>query len=131
MLFDIELAGPGLIPLDEPWLHGTERTRPSPALWGYGAQPIMEAGRWNKPFLAGNVVFGDTDECAGGASVQISRGGQVVAEAVADEFGDFTIERLDADADNEAAVSAAGYHAAGVPAKLRQSLNMGSIVLDR
>jgi len=43
----------------------------------------------------------------------------------------FMIEKLDADADYEATVNGAGYHAASVPVKLRQSLNMGSIVLDR
>ena len=100
----------------------------------FGAQPRVyykNLYRWNKPFLAGNVVFGDTDECAEGANVRISRGGQAVAEARADEFGDFMIEKLEVDTEYEVSAGAAGYQAASVPVKLEKSLNMGSVVLEK
>jgi Fe-S-cluster-containing dehydrogenase component len=92
---------------------------------------IKNLYRWNKAFLAGNIVFGDTDECAAGASVRISRSGQPVAETAADEFGDFMVEKLETGDEYEVSVDAAGYQPASVPVKLRKSLNMGSVVLKK
>jgi Fe-S-cluster-containing dehydrogenase component len=99
-----------------------------------GSQPRVyykNLHRWNKAFLAGNVILGDTDECGEGASIRLSSGGQVVAEAVADEFGDFFIEKLETGTDYEVSARAEGYRPASAPVRLQKSWNMGSIRLEK
>ena len=52
---------------------------------------------FDKAFIAGNVVFGDTDECAEGAKVTVTAGagGAVAGEAVASNYGDFYVDKLE------------------------------------
>jgi Fe-S-cluster-containing dehydrogenase component len=99
-----------------------------------GTQPRVyykNLHRWTDPFLAGNVVFGDTDECAAGAAVRLERAGEVVAESTANEFGDFLIEKLKAGEDYELSVEVPDYEPTRVPVVLDKSWNMGSVFLQR
>ena len=87
--------------------------------------------RWTHVFLAGNVVFADTDECGEGAKATLSLAGAVVAELMADEYGDFRIEKLEAGKDYELLVEAPGYESRRMPVKFDKSWNMGSVHLRR
>ena len=51
--------------------------------------------RWNQVFLAGNVVYKDTDEVAEGVRVTLVKDGQTVGEAESNNYGDFKIDRLE------------------------------------
>ena len=51
--------------------------------------------RWNQVFLAGSVVYRDTDELAEGVTVTLAREGQTVGEAASNNYGDFKVDRLD------------------------------------
>ena len=87
--------------------------------------------RWTKSFIAGNVVFGDTDECAEGVAARLSHAGQPVAEVVTDEYGDFRIEKLDAGKEYELTIESAGYKSKSMPVKFDASWNMGSVFLQK
>jgi Fe-S-cluster-containing dehydrogenase component len=51
--------------------------------------------RWEKVFLAGNVVYQDTDEVAEGVKVMVQKGGRTFGEAESDNYGDFKVDRLE------------------------------------
>ena len=51
--------------------------------------------RWNQVFLAGNVVFKDTDEAAEGVKVTLVKDGLIVGGAESNNYGDFKIDRLE------------------------------------
>jgi Fe-S-cluster-containing dehydrogenase component len=87
--------------------------------------------RWTNPFLAGNAVFADTDECAAGATVRLERGGQVIAEATADEFGDFMFEKLQAGKEYDVIIAASGYQKSRTPVTVDTSSNIGFVFLQR
>ena len=86
---------------------------------------------WTKALLAGSVVFGDTGECAEGAVATVTSGAQKVGEATADNYGDFYVDRLEPGADYTLTVVAGGYAPSSTAIKLDQSLNVGSVVLER
>ena len=68
--------------------------------------------RYTKAFIAG-TVSAERDgvvDCVAGAEVALSRGGAVVAQATTDAYGDFKIDRLEADGSTyEIRVTAPGY----------------------
>jgi len=86
---------------------------------------------WTKSFIAGSVVFADTDECAEGAKVTLKSGGTTVAEAATDNFGDFLIDGLELAKDYEVAVTTGGYKPVARAVSLDKSLNIGSIFLEK
>lgn len=86
---------------------------------------------WTKSFIAGSVVYADTDECAEGAKVTLRSGGVTVAEAVTDNFGDFLIDGLELAKDYEVAVTTGGYKPVARAVSLDKSLNIGSIFLEK
>jgi len=88
--------------------------------------------RWTTAFVAGSVVFADTDECAEGATVTVARDGATVGEATSNNYGDFLVDELDPGLQYEVTVSAPGYAPARctvTPGEL--SLTMERVFLDK
>lgn len=65
--------------------------------------------RWTKAFLAGSVVFADTDECAEGVTVSVSRNGSDIGATTTNNYGDFLIDELEPTAHYTVRVSAEGH----------------------
>jgi Fe-S-cluster-containing dehydrogenase component len=90
---------------------------------------------FDKAFIAGNVVFGDTDECAEGAKATVSLsagpGGAAAGEAVASNYGDFYVDKLEPGQEFTVTVTAPGYAPANATVKLDKSVNLGTIILSK
>lgn len=86
---------------------------------------------WTKAFVAGNVVFGDTDECAEGAKATVTLDGKTVGEATASNYGDFYVDYLEPGGEYTLTVEAAGYASVTKTVKLDKSLNVGTVVLTK
>jgi Fe-S-cluster-containing dehydrogenase component len=84
-----------------------------------------------KAFIAGNVVYGDTDECAEGAKATVTEGGRKVGEAVASNYGDFYVDGLEPVGEYTLTIEAPGYKPVTRTIKLDQSLNIGTLVLAK
>jgi Fe-S-cluster-containing dehydrogenase component len=83
-----------------------------------------------KNFVAGTVVFGDTDESGKGATVTLT--GEDGAKTVeADAFGDFEFEGLPDGKVYKVTVSAPGYKSEECEVKTYKSLYLGEIVLTK
>jgi Fe-S-cluster-containing dehydrogenase component len=76
--------------------------------------------KWDKAFLAGSVVFGDTGECAEGAAVTIMRDGATVGEGVTNNYGDFRIDKLEP-GEYSVSISAPGYREVDLTATVGMS----------
>jgi Fe-S-cluster-containing dehydrogenase component len=87
--------------------------------------------RWQKLFLAGSVAARDTDECAEGATVALESRGRAVARTTTDNYGDFWFEGLEASGVDRIVVTLPGYADYAAPVSLQESLNLGTILLDR
>jgi Fe-S-cluster-containing dehydrogenase component len=83
-----------------------------------------------KNFVAGSVVFGDTDECAKGVTVTLQGEGGTVNTAT-DAFGDFEFEGLPDNKSYKVTVSAPGYKAQEFEVKTYKSLYLGDIFLQK
>ena len=88
--------------------------------------------RWTKAFIAGAVVYGDSDECAEGATMTVALGGRPVGEAASDNFGQVLVDKLEPGTEYSVTVAAAGYR----PAVLTvtpgaASVNLGAVVLEK
>ena len=88
-----------------------------------------------KAFIAGNVVFGDTDECAEGATATVmaggAPGGAVIGQAVANNYGDFYVDKLEPGQEYAVKVEAAGYAPVSCTVDLDKSLSLGTMKLAR
>jgi Fe-S-cluster-containing dehydrogenase component len=88
-----------------------------------------------KAFIAGNVVFADTDECAEGAVVTVTAGradGPVAGDATTSNYGDFYVDKLEPGREYTVNVGAAGYAPVASTVHLdSRSLNLGTIRLVR
>jgi len=87
--------------------------------------------KWEQVFLAGRVAFTDTDECAEGATVTVTRDGLLAGEAVVNNYGEFTVEKLEPGATYQVTIEAAGYQAHSATVTLEESLTMGLVMLER
>jgi Fe-S-cluster-containing dehydrogenase component len=87
--------------------------------------------RWTKCFLAGNMVLGDTDECAEGARVVVEKGGKPVGEDAANCYGDFVVDGLEPGQAYSLSVSAPGYETVRMEATPEVSINLGQITLTK
>jgi Fe-S-cluster-containing dehydrogenase component len=87
--------------------------------------------RWEKVFVAASLAYRDTDECAEGAQVTVSKEGVTVGEGVANNYGEFVVDKLEPGAEYDIVVKAAGYRDHSVKASPRESLNLGLILLER
>ena len=88
-----------------------------------------------KAFIAGNVVFGDTDECGEGATATVTAGGApggaVIGQAVANNYGDFYVDKLEPGQECAVKVEAAGYAPVSCTVDLDKSLSLGTMKLAR
>ena len=87
--------------------------------------------RWDKVFVAASVAYEDTDECAENAQVRVAEGGTTVGEGATNNYGEFTVDRLEPDGRYEVSVTAAGYKPYTVEVTLEKSLNLGLILLQK
>jgi Fe-S-cluster-containing dehydrogenase component len=85
---------------------------------------------WTKSFIGGTVVFRDTDECADGAIARIVSDGRDLAQAVANNYGDFRIDGLRG-GHYELVVGATGYDSVTLAVDLAESKSLGVIFLER
>jgi len=83
-----------------------------------------------KRFIAGAVVFGDTDACGEGAKVMLEGDGEK-REVKADNYGDFEFEGLSADKTYTVRVEQAGYKAHKTEAKTKVDVYLGDMVLAK
>lgn len=83
-----------------------------------------------KKFIAGAVVFGDTDECAEGAAVTLSGDG-TEKMVKADNYGDFEFEGLPDDREYTITIKHRGYKSQKLQAYTRNDVYLGDIVLQR
>jgi Fe-S-cluster-containing dehydrogenase component len=87
-----------------------------------------------KRFVAGTVVFGDTDGCGEGAEITVVGPGKVAGEtasasAWANNFGDFEFEDLAANATYQVRITAPGHESRELTAKTFTDVYLGEIVL--
>jgi Fe-S-cluster-containing dehydrogenase component len=87
--------------------------------------------RWDKVFVAVNVAYKDTDECAEGARMTVKTAGAHAGEAVANNYGDVRVDGLEPGVEYEVVVEAAGYRPYTAKVKLDESRNLGIVLLER
>lgn len=86
--------------------------------------------RYEKCFIAGNVAFQDTDECAEGAKVTLRKGAKVLGTVETNNYGDFKVDNLDEKSGKYMLeVDYPGYDKKKVEIDLKTSVNVGSIFL--
>jgi len=100
-----------------------------------GARPRVyyrNLWRYSKCFIGGSLAA-DTNgavDCIEGASVRLLKDGQVIAETVSDNYGDFKFDRLEENSGSYAVeISADGRAKKVVEANLGASINLGEIRL--
>ena len=83
------------------------------------------------PVIAGSVALKDSDECAEGAKVTLSKGSQkAAAEALTNNYGDFKIDDLEKKSGNYRLVIAyPGHKNKELSVELTTSINLGTIFL--
>jgi len=97
-----------------------------------GTQPRVyyrNLHRWTKAFVAVNVVFGDSDECAEGALATVQLDGVTVGEGVTDNFGDVVVDKLEPGKEYVLSVSCDGYEPVAVPVKVAESITLEPVFL--
>jgi Fe-S-cluster-containing dehydrogenase component len=87
--------------------------------------------KWTKVFIAGSAVFEDTDECGEGARVTVEGESVFATEAVANNYGEFLIDRLDPGKEYTVRIDAPGYRTFVKTVRADESVNLGTIVLSR
>ncbi len=88
--------------------------------------------RWTHAFVAGNVAFKDSDECAEGATAVVEHEGQKLGEAVVNNYGDFLIDRLEPGRTYALTVSAPGYRPETREAAVGEdSLTLETVFLEK
>jgi Fe-S-cluster-containing dehydrogenase component len=83
-----------------------------------------------KRFIAGAVVFGDTDECGEGAKVTLQGKGEKRVTKT-DNYGDFEFEGLKADKAYRVKVESAGYGPYEIEVNTKVDVYLGDIVLAK
>ena len=83
-----------------------------------------------KRFVAGSVVFGDTDECAEGVNVTLTGEGEKKTVKT-NNYGDFEFEGLAADKAYTVKVEAAGYKSQKFEVKTNIDVYLGDIILAK
>jgi Fe-S-cluster-containing dehydrogenase component len=83
-----------------------------------------------KRFVAGSLVFADTDACAGGVPVTISGGGEE-RQATSNGFGDFEFEGLDKDTEYRLRISHPGYRDQELEVRPQIDRYLGDILLEK
>jgi len=82
-----------------------------------------------KRFIAGAVIFGDSDKCAENVTVTlISDGAEKITKT--DNYGDFEFEGLEAEKEYVVKVAHNGYKSKNFNVQTRTDIYLGEIVLD-
>jgi Fe-S-cluster-containing dehydrogenase component len=87
--------------------------------------------KWEKVFVSGSVVYKDTDECAEGAKVTVMAAAAKVGEGIANNYSEFVIDDLDPGEEYVVTVEAAGYEPVTRTVTPAESVNLGTIFLER
>lgn len=87
--------------------------------------------RWTKAFIGANVVCRDSDEVAEGAKMTVTLNGAVVGEAVASNYGDAIVDKLEPGNEYQVTVAMDGYQTAELSVTLDESCNLGHVFLER
>jgi hypothetical protein len=77
-----------------------------------------------KRFIAGTVVFGDTDECAGNVHVTLTGKGKKQT-VVSNSFGDFEFEGLADNTEYTIRIAAAGYKEQATTTRTQKDIYLG------
>jgi Fe-S-cluster-containing dehydrogenase component len=96
----------------------------------YGLQEKVRYIGLPKRFVAGSVVFGDTDECAEGVKVTLTGEGEKKS-VLTNNFGDFEFEGLPADKNYVVKVDASGYKSERFDVKTNIDVYLGDIILAK
>ncbi len=83
-----------------------------------------------KRFIAGSVVYSDTDECAGGAKVTLQGEGEKKS-ILTNNYGDFEFEGLQIDKEYTVSIEAPGYKSQKLVVKTSIDVYLGDIFLTR
>ena len=103
---------------------------PQPMMPQFGLKERVLYLNYPKNFVAGSVVFGDTDQCGEGAKVTL-KGDGIERAVSADNYGDFWFEDLETNAAFTVTVEKEGYKTAVLETKTLRSVNLGDIVLEK
>lgn len=87
--------------------------------------------KWDKVFISGSIVHGDTDECAEGASVTVRLGESIVGQGAANNYGEFVVDKLEAGSEYAVTVEAEGYLPYTATVTPAESVNLGTILLQQ
>jgi Fe-S-cluster-containing dehydrogenase component len=87
--------------------------------------------RWTKAFIAVNVAFGDSDECAEGATAIVELDGRKVGEGVVNNYGDVLVDGLEPGKQYTLTLSAPGHAPVASTVQLDESRTLGTVVLQR
>jgi hypothetical protein len=81
-------------------------------------------------FIAGTVIYGDRDECAGGVTVAVSRDSERWVVKT-NAFGDFEFEGLAENTDYTIKIAAAGYKEQTITTRTQKDTYLGEITLKK
>lgn len=87
--------------------------------------------RWTKVFVAGKAAFADTDECAEGATVTVTRDGATAGRALVNNYGEFLVDKLEPGGTYEVTIEAPGYRSHSATVTLDQSRTMDLVMLEK
>lgn len=96
----------------------------------FGLKPNVYYIGLPKRFIAGTVIFGDTDECAENVSVTLTAG-RVKKTAKTNNYGDFEFEGLDANKKYTVKLEHPGYATRELKAETQKDVSLGDIVLTK
>ncbi|NTV89366.1 MAG: oxidoreductase [Clostridiales bacterium] len=98
----------------------------------FGTKPAVKYLNITKPFITGEVVFGDTGECAKGIKVTLScKECGSISETKTDFLGDFEFKGLKQSTDYTVKVEAAGYKVFETNTRTNASKNLNELVLEK
>jgi len=96
----------------------------------YGMKEKVSYINLPKKFVAGTVIYGDKDECAGGVKVTLSGGGDKKTTTT-NNFGDFEFESLPDNKEFEVKIESSGYKSQVLSAKTATDTYLGVIKLQK
>lgn len=97
----------------------------------FGTGPVHWYRNIPKPFICGEVIYGDTDACCTGAEVTLTDENGVKKTVKTDFLGDFEFRGLAGNKPFTVSVKAAGYKPAELKARTKASVNLGEIRLEK
>jgi Fe-S-cluster-containing dehydrogenase component len=100
----------------------------------FGSQPriyFKNLHRWNSAFLAGNVVYKDSDACAEGVKVTVSQNGSPSGSALTNNYGDFKVDKL-TPGSHTLTLEAPDYKSQSLPVSVTEKgTSLASLFLER